>query len=107
MRSMLFILDDDDNSLAVITTKEWSDWFSENSERRVIADDTVQNVRISTVFLGLDHNHSGVGPPLLFETMIFGGDHDQHMWRCSTKEQAEEQHARTVSFVRDNIRKVE
>ena len=26
---------------------------------------------ISTVFLGLDHNHSGVGDPLLFETMIF------------------------------------
>jgi hypothetical protein len=28
---------------------------------------------VSTVFLGLDHNH-GEGPPLVFETMVFKGD---------------------------------
>lgn len=26
---------------------------------------------VSTVFLGLDHNHGGVGPAILFETMTF------------------------------------
>ncbi|MCK4858907.1 MAG: hypothetical protein KAT58_13115 [candidate division Zixibacteria bacterium] len=28
--------------------------------------------RVSTVFLGLDHNFSGEGHPVLFETMVFG-----------------------------------
>ena len=33
-------------------------------------------VFISTVFLGIDHNFNLEGPPLLFETMIFGGIKD-------------------------------
>ena len=31
---------------------------------------------MSTVFLSLDHNMSGRGPPLLFETNVFIGDRD-------------------------------
>lgn len=32
------------------------------------------------------------GPPILFETMIFGGEHDQYQERCSTWEQARKAH---------------
>jgi hypothetical protein len=28
-------------------------------------------VRVSTVFLGIDHNFLGIGDPILFETMLF------------------------------------
>jgi hypothetical protein len=38
------------------------------------------NIGISTVFLGLDHRHFGDGPPLLFETMVFGGSRDGTMY---------------------------
>ena len=38
-----------------------------------IGDTTIGNVRVSTIFLGLDHNVFGDRPPELFETMVFGG----------------------------------
>jgi hypothetical protein len=43
--------------------------------------------RVSTVWLGLNHAW-GDGPPLIFETMIFGGPMDQYQERYSTEEQA-------------------
>ncbi len=46
---------------------------------------------VSTIFLGLNHNW-GPGSPLIFETMVFGGKHDQEMDRYSTWEEAEEGH---------------
>lgn len=61
--------------------------------------------RVSTVFLGLDHNFHRILfgdrslPPLLFETMSFwylGGAYDHHQERCSTWSEAEQQHRRIV-----------
>lgn len=72
---------------------EWAQWF-ETADRRVAQDLFKVNnieIRVSTVFLALDHNFFG-GNPLLFETMVFGGDLDQEMTRCSTWEQAEDMH---------------
>ena len=36
--------------------------------------------RVSTIWLGLDHQW-GEGPPLIFETMVFGGPYDEHVAR--------------------------
>ena len=55
-------------------------------------------VTISTVFLGLDHAW-GDGPPLLFETMIFGGSHDQYQERYSSKKEALAGHKQAVAMV--------
>jgi hypothetical protein len=52
-------------------------------------------VRVSTVFLVMNHNHFG-GPPILFETMVFGGPMDQEQRRCSTWAEAEAQHWEVV-----------
>lgn len=68
------------------------------SEDWIIARDTVGDAVVSTVFLGLDHQF-GDGPPLVFETMIFGGEHDQEQWRYSTIEEAREGHDRAVQIV--------
>jgi hypothetical protein len=65
----------------------WAKWFGNHADRHV-ADETCGDVRVSTVFLGLDHSWGG-GPPLLFETMVFGGDNDQDQERYTTWEQAE------------------
>lgn len=67
--------------------------------RHVAVAELSDGVRISTVFLGLDHSF-GDGPPLLFETMIFNGPHDGYCERCSTWEQAEEQHAQALKVAR-------
>lgn len=60
--------------------------------RRVAWSGSDEGLHVSTVFLGLDHRYSHEGPPMIFETMIFGGEHDQWQERCSTWEQAEAMH---------------
>lgn len=59
----------------------------------------VEAVRISTAFLGIDHNFTGRGPPLLFETMVFGGALDGECGRTATWEEAEKEHAETLARV--------
>ena len=72
---------------------EWVERL-EKADRRV--DKTkVGETEISTVFLGIDHSFAD-GPPLLFETLAFGGELDGEQELCSTWEQAEAQHLRMV-----------
>lgn len=51
----------------------WVKWWMQADERHV-ALDTCDHWRVSTVFLGLDHNWRPGGAPLLFETMVFDED---------------------------------
>lgn len=78
----------------------WARWF-ETADRRVAADE-IGEVRISTVFLGINHRWDD-GAPLVFETMIFGGEHDQYQTRASTWDEAEAQHAEAVALVRRGL----
>ena len=72
-----------------------------NHDKRRVAQDTVGEAWVSTVFLTVDHNFGGRGAPILFETMLFGGQHDQSCWRYCTWEEAEAGHARVVAALRD------
>jgi hypothetical protein len=64
-------------------------------------DETViGDARVSTVSIGLDHRFVGEGPPIVFETMLFGGKHDQYQDRCATWDEAEAAHQRVVAMVR-------
>ncbi len=69
----------------------WSDMLSDY-EKREVACTKIDDVTVSTVFLGLDHSFFFNGPPLIFETMIFGGEYDGHTDRYSTWEEAEQGH---------------
>ena len=55
---------------------------------KIIGKDQFGSVSVSTVFLGIDHSFGG-GDPVLFETMIFGGEHDQRQERYCTWDEAE------------------
>ena len=70
--------------------RTWGRWM-ETASRHVMQEER-EGVRVSTVFLGLDHQ-GGEGPHLLFETMIFGGPHDQDQARYPTWAEAEAGHA--------------
>lgn len=60
---------------------------------------------ISTVFLGVDHNF-GKGPPILWETMVFGGKLDQYQERCAGgKRNAKSMHRRVVARVKKEQKK--
>jgi len=71
----------------------WARWFEANDDRRVVAQDEVGAVLVSTIFLGVDYSW-GPGRPLLWETMIFGGAHDQYQERYASRAEAVAGHAR-------------
>ena len=66
-----------------------------------IKTDNGEIVTVSTVFLGLDHSF-GDGPPLLFETMIFGGAQDGRNERYEDRATALAGHERAMALVRDS-----
>jgi len=70
--------------------------FFEQHDKRVVAKTTLAGCDVSTVFIGLDHRFTGDGPPLVFETMVFGGPFDQEQERYSTWDEAVAGHARMV-----------
>lgn len=74
------------------------DVLAATKDRQPVAVDYAGDVRVSTVFLCLDHR-IGPGAPLLFETMIFGGEHDGYTDRYSTWEEAEDGHKRALALV--------
>ena len=65
-----------------------------------VAKDAVGDAEISTVFLGINHQY-GDGPPVLWETMIFGGSHDQDQWRYISEQDARVGHERVVVALRE------
>ena len=68
---------------------------------RHVAKTEVGDASVSTVFLVIDHQF-GDGPPILFETMVFGGDRaDENQWRYLTWDEAAAGHDAVVSALRD------
>ena len=67
-RSMNYILKPDHTVEPCDDMLEWA--RSMNLTNRRVAATDVGEYWISTVFLGIDHNYTPDGPPLLFETMV-------------------------------------
>jgi len=62
--------------VAVDDILEWAEWFeARDTDRQVLltrlSDQGHEHTRVSTCFLGTDHNFTGVGPPILWETAVF------------------------------------
>lgn len=74
---------------------EWGKWFA--TANRHVGNIEKNGIHVSTVFLGIDYGFHGT--PLWFETMIFGGEHDQFQERYETWEQAEAGHKRALKLV--------
>lgn len=93
----------------VVVTTDLMQWArcmelsrGDNSFR--VAETTVGDFWVSTVFLGLDHRFFGDGPPILFESMVFSekGDHasDESMMRYCSFHEALEGHNVIVDSLR-------
>ncbi len=81
------------------TMEQWADMLMTGAQK--IADDELPGgIQVSTVLLGTDHSFGMGGPPILFETMIFGGSHDEYQERYATREEALAGHARAVEFAK-------
>lgn len=53
------------------TFAEWVFAYSSPKRSRIVKQQWVNGCFVSTVFLSIDHRFTLVGPPILFETMIF------------------------------------
>jgi hypothetical protein len=90
VNSQFFILDEA-GEVRQVDLSTWAAWLETHDGR--IAETLIPGpygARISTVFLGLDHrfNLDPDRPPLVFETMIFGGKQDGVSRRTSTRAEA-------------------
>ena len=94
-----YILDETGNPIPEPDALRWAEWFEKAGNKRQVAKTEQGGVLVSTVFLGLNHRF-GDGPPLLYETMIFGGDNDDYQTRCCTRAEALEEHRKACALVR-------
>ena len=73
---------------------------SEQNHEIIKTSDTKKNIGVSTVFLGIDHNVSmDTSEPVLFETMVFGGEYNEEQWRYKTWDEAMSGHERICIMV--------
>ena len=82
-----------------ISLEEWARLFEDTSSRVLARTDLPGGAWVSTVLLGLDHNFSETGPPIIFESMVFGPEDmtDLDCQRYATKEQAQAGHDELVT----------
>lgn len=74
--------------------------FLNESGNCKISKTKINDILISTVFLGTDHNFTEKGNPVLFETMVFGGKLDEECVRYCTYDEAIKGHKEMVSRVK-------
>lgn len=92
---MKYAILDGKNIRPVDDVIEWASWFEANQGIRRVAINEVGGIKVSTVFLGINHSFDD-SQPLWFETMIFGGHHDQYQERYETWDEAEIGHKKAV-----------
>jgi hypothetical protein len=76
-------------------------WARKNihTNRRIDLTVVPPDIEVSTVFLGINHDFR-YRTPVLFETMIFGGEYDRMQWRYTTIKKARQGHRNAVALVR-------
>ena len=94
----------------VITREQWGELihtgldpdghYGANSYKRIGERDFDGGITVSTVWLGIDHGFTDDTAPVIFETMVFGGDWgDAPMMRYCTEAEAIEGHAKTCADI--------
>jgi hypothetical protein len=91
-------MDTYDRSGNAIPAEEWSLLFGSKEYCRVDFTEVGES-RVSTVWLGMDHGHDG-GLPVIFESMIFGGEHDEFCQRYTAETEAFAGHKRVVEALK-------
>lgn len=99
-RGLLYILG---NQVPVPTDNilQWGQWMEDPNNKRVALTE-IDELRVSTVFLGVD-NQFNEGEPVLFETMVFKGeqiDGEYDGARYRTWEEAKAGHEAIVKLIK-------
>lgn len=84
---MYYILDEN-KRVQPATMEEFAAFINANDgENKLVRQIEILGYDVSTVFLGLDHSFDQGGEPIVFETMIFGSEHE-YAERYKTYEEA-------------------
>lgn len=78
------------------TLREWAAFFECSRQRLLKRTRVEEDVEVSTVFLGMSHKYFDDDGINIFETMIFGGKHNDYQTRCDTFAEALEMHETAI-----------
>ncbi len=105
-----YILNDKGEPVPCQDLTEWAKWIGSTKgfAKRFVKDETIDGIRVSTIFLGMDHRFAE-GDPILWETMLFAeaDGHYLHQYqdRCGgTREQAEAMHEKAKQKILDYMK---
>jgi hypothetical protein len=79
---------------------EWAVWHESMmmAGKQICRHDRVEGYLVSTIFLAMNHDFGGEGPPILWETMVLGeGEHAGGQWRHSSEKEALGCHAAVLA----------
>lgn len=99
-----YILDANGNPVLCDDLFTWAEWFETSGESRVVQKTIVADgVQVSTIFLGIDHNWSRRGPPMIYETRVFGGPIEGDCLRAAKRTTALKNHAAMIAKTREAL----
>jgi hypothetical protein len=94
---MYYKLDENNNPIPCDII-EWAVRFE--GKQDIVAYTVIKNIKISTVFLGFDHNTGPIGPPILWETMISNDlNSSEYQVRYTSYKDAVEGHLKAIQTV--------
>lgn len=105
---MYYKLDENKNA-APCNLWEWAEQCENMRKTRTkhVNCEIINGKRISTIWLGLDHQWEDDGLPLIFETMVFDNYEEIYCDRYSTWKEAEEGHQKAVEWVKNGCKEIE
>ena len=80
---------------------DWAKWYEKN--KQTIETTTIGDIQITTEFVGIDDSVFEIDSPLLFETVILGGDMNGWVCQYSTLAEAKSGHFDAVDDVKRRI----
>ena len=98
-RPLRYILGPDGQPVPCADPIAWAEFCRDPARRSLRRDTLPGDVFVLTVFLGLDNNHAMIGPPVLWETMVFGPGADGYQVRYTSREEALDGHLRVVRYL--------
>ena len=103
---MTWYILNEDKTVTAIPNGEYPKLGEFNEAAKHVGNTFIGEQRISTVFLHFDHglNFGGdttIHEPVLFESMIFGGEHDEYQRRYCTYDEALEGHNNLVKALEE------
>lgn len=106
-RPRYFVLNEHGEPVPCEDVLAWGMWFQTSIAARIVARDLDEApgappVQVSTVFLAMDHSWLD-GPPILYETLVFGGPLDGEMERYTSRAEALEGHQEMCRRVREAL----